>query len=280
MSIPGQDSEELDCCGHQNTRIATSPISRGVRPASVGVLSANSTDFVSLEELRGNDLFNKTQNCLGRIATKLLTQKPQEEYPSSPQQQQHDEKAPAWRDFATPAIFNNQKVAGVVEAEGQTDVRKLYLGVTGTNESGSSGTDTDGHSDVRITYIGGSDRPGTTADRDALQTKKKSFHRPTKSAGARPNPLRVAAPSSAAPNTAAAGAPTLQRMSSFRGSRSCQYLADQYRITYSDAGLKETTLQAGHGLSHGHGRSQAAGPTAGRGRPGRPGQRRRYLQGQ
>ncbi len=221
------------------------------RPASVGVLSANSTDFVSLrEELVGNDLFQQDTELPGTNSNpNLLPQKPQGEQPYSQQQQQHDEKASTWRDFATPVLFNNQKVAGVGEGDKDRPTsRKLYLGVTGTgtNESSGAGADVDGHSDVRITYIGGSDRPGTTADRDALQTKMKSFHRPTKSAGARPNPLRVAAPSSADPDGAAAGPPTLQRMSSFGGFEEVpKYLVDQYRITYSDADLKRPPSRQG-----------------------------------
>ena len=166
--------------------------------------------------------FDMRMGCLRTIVTKYSdTEKPMWAS-SSPQQQQHDEKKEThWRDFANPAIINDRKVAGAANKDRPTS-RKLYLGITGTgsNETNGSGVDADGHSDVRITYIGGSDRPGTTADRGALQTKK-PFLRPSKSAGARPNALR-AHPSLLSDrndgrDTSTGRPQTLQRMSSFGG---------------------------------------------------------------
>ena len=149
------------------------------RPASVGVIPAESADFVSLEgQGYGSDMFHTEGMIQVGSDPSLLTTK-DGVHPSSPQQQQQHEKGKgnrveedskggksgdksgktqfSWQDFTAPVLINKG------EKERPTS-RKLYMGSAGTgsgskSESTNTTADTDTHSDVRITYIGGTDRP-------------------------------------------------------------------------------------------------------------------------
>lgn len=220
------------------------------RPASVGVIPAESADFVSLEgQAYDGDLFHREGMIQGGSDPNLHANK-DEDHPSSPQQQQQQEKVKgtnedgkkskggggssktqfSWEDFTTAVLINKG------DKERPTS-RKLYLGSAGTTASKAESTSAtsagaDAHSDVRITYIGGTDRPGTSADRDDNILKKKSIvNRPTRSAGARPSPIRT----SKFDYDNIRGAPYLQRMSSFGGFEGLpEYLTEQYPTTYGD----------------------------------------------